>query len=155
MWPLSQFDSVPKSDYMWNTGLKYVNASYSITVHLGCNAMMFLLQLVHFTWCATSNAKNLIIGIIFLTLYSPKFEKIKNLPTVLLKSLNFMSFLSMLIYRELLNHTWYHCKIAWIVLVHGDFFFFYAEFYRVVWTINALLTVRSEMLPFSGNNQNI
>ena len=33
-------------------------------------------------------------------------------------------------------------------------FFFYAEFYRVV-TINALLTVRSEMLQFSGNNQNI
>ena len=30
-----------------------------------------------------------------------------------------------------------------------------AEFYRVVWTINALLTVHSEMLPFSGNNQNI
>ena len=30
-----------------------------------------------------------------------------------------------------------------------------AEFYRVVWTINALLTVCSEMLPFSGNNQNI
>ena len=31
-----------------------------------------------------------------------------------------------------------------------------AEFYRVVWTIiNALLTVRSEMLPFSENNQNI
>ena len=27
--------------------------------------------------------------------------------------------------------------------------------YRVVWTINALLTVRSEMLPFSENNQNI
>ena len=30
-----------------------------------------------------------------------------------------------------------------------------AEFYRGVWTINALLTVHSEMLPFSGNNQNI
>ena len=30
-----------------------------------------------------------------------------------------------------------------------------AEFYRVVWTINALLTVCSEMLPFSGNNPNI
>ena len=30
-----------------------------------------------------------------------------------------------------------------------------AEFYRVVWTINALFTVRSEMLPFSGNIQNI
>ena len=30
------------------------------------------------------------------------------------------------------------------------FFFFNAELYRVVWTINALLTV-----PFSGNNQNI
>ena len=25
----------------------------------------------------------------------------------------------------------------------------------VIWTINALLTVRSEMLPFSGNNHNI
>ena len=35
------------------------------------------------------------------------------------------------------------------------YFFVNAEFYRVVWTINALLTVRSEMLPFSGNNQNI
>ena len=35
------------------------------------------------------------------------------------------------------------------------FFFVNAEFYRVVWTINALLTVRSEMLPFSENNQNI
>ena len=35
------------------------------------------------------------------------------------------------------------------------FFFVNAEFYRVVWTINALLTVRSEMLPFSGSNQNI
>ena len=35
------------------------------------------------------------------------------------------------------------------------FFFFYAEFCRAIWTINALLTVRSEMLPFSGNNQNI
>ena len=33
--------------------------------------------------------------------------------------------------------------------------FFYAEFYRVVWTINALLTVHSDMLPFSINNQNI
>ena len=33
------------------------------------------------------------------------------------------------------------------------FFFFFAEFYRVIWTINALLTVRSEMLQFSGNNQ--
>ena len=30
-----------------------------------------------------------------------------------------------------------------------------AELYRVVWTINALLTVRSEMLQFLGNNQNI
>ena len=29
------------------------------------------------------------------------------------------------------------------------------KFYRVVWTINALLPVHSEMLPFSGNNQNI
>ena len=37
------------------------------------------------------------------------------------------------------------------------FFFVNAEFYRVVivWTINALLTVRSQMLPFSENNQNI
>ena len=35
------------------------------------------------------------------------------------------------------------------------YFLVNAEFYRVVWTINALLTVRSEMLPFSGNNQNI
>ena len=34
-------------------------------------------------------------------------------------------------------------------------FFFSAEFYRVVWTLNALLTVHSEMLPFSGNNRNI
>ena len=25
----------------------------------------------------------------------------------------------------------------------------------IVWTINALLTIRSEMLPFSENNQNI
>ena len=30
-----------------------------------------------------------------------------------------------------------------------------AEFYRVVWTINTLLTDRSEMVQFSGNNQNI
>ena len=30
-----------------------------------------------------------------------------------------------------------------------------AEFYRAVWTIKALLTIRSEMLPFSENNQNI
>ena len=37
------------------------------------------------------------------------------------------------------------------------YFFVNAELYRVVWTINALLTltVRSKMLPFSGNNQNI
>ena len=35
------------------------------------------------------------------------------------------------------------------------FFFVNAEFYRVVWIINALLTVHPEMLPFSGNNQNI
>ena len=35
------------------------------------------------------------------------------------------------------------------------FFFVNAEFYRVVSTINALLTVRSEMFPFSGNNQKI
>ena len=35
------------------------------------------------------------------------------------------------------------------------YFFVNAEFYRVVWTINALLTVRSELVPFSGNNQNI
>ena len=38
---------------------------------------------------------------------------------------------------------------------HIFFLFFYAEFYRVVWTINALLTVRSEMLPISENDQNI
>ena len=48
----------------------------------------------------------------------------------------------------------------WIVLVHGEnenfyFSFVNAEFYRVVWTINALLTIRSEMLPISENNQNI
>ena len=50
----------------------------------------------------------------------------------------------------------------WIVLVHvlakienQSFFFANAEVYRVVWTINVLLTVRSEMLPFSGNNQHI
>ena len=35
------------------------------------------------------------------------------------------------------------------------FFFINAEFHWVVLTINALLTVRSEMLPISGNNQNI
>ena len=35
------------------------------------------------------------------------------------------------------------------------YIFVNAEFYRVVWTINALLTVRSKMLPFSENNQNI
>ena len=37
-----------------------------------------------------------------------------------------------------------------------SFVFVNAEFYRVVWAtcINALLTVRSEMFPFSGNNQN-
>ena len=35
------------------------------------------------------------------------------------------------------------------------YFFVNAEFYRVVWTINVLLTVRSKMIPFSGNNQNI
>ena len=35
------------------------------------------------------------------------------------------------------------------------FFPLNAEFYRIVWTINALFTVRSEMLPFSGNNQKI
>ena len=29
------------------------------------------------------------------------------------------------------------------------------NFIGLYWTINALLTVRSEMLPFSGNNQNI
>ena len=36
-------------------------------------------------------------------------------------------------------------------------FFFYAEYYRVVWTtcINSLWTVYFEMLPLSGNNQNI
>ena len=30
-----------------------------------------------------------------------------------------------------------------------------AESYRVVWTIIAMLTIRSDMLPFSVNNQNI
>ena len=35
------------------------------------------------------------------------------------------------------------------------YFFVNAEIYSVVWTFNALLTVRSEILPFSGNNQNI
>ena len=35
------------------------------------------------------------------------------------------------------------------------FFLVNAEFYRAVWTINALLTVRSKILPFSGNNQSI
>ena len=43
--------------------------------------------------------------------------------------------------------TWQKMKIY--------IFFVNAEFYRVVWAINALLTVRSEMPPFSGNNQNI
>ena len=44
----------------------------------------------------------------------------------------------------------------WIVLVHGenDFFFLMQNLNRVVWTINALLTIRSEMIAFSGNNQN-
>ena len=45
-------------------------------------------------------------------------------------------------------------------MVHGENEIFYfcfvnAEFYRVVWTINALLIIRSEMVPFSENNQNI
>ena len=45
-------------------------------------------------------------------------------------------------------------------MVHGEdehfyFCFVNAEFYRVVWTINALLIIRSEMLPISENNQNI
>ena len=44
--------------------------------------------------------------------------------------------------------TWRKWKLFLLLFVN-------AEFYRVVWTINALLTVRSEMLPFSGNNQNI
>ena len=35
----------------------------------------------------------------------------------------------------------------------NNMFFVNAEFYRVIWTINALLIVRSEMLQFSGNNQ--
>ena len=43
--------------------------------------------------------------------------------------------------------TWRKWKLIFVVVN--------AEFYRVVWTINALLTVRSDMLPFSGNNQNI
>ena len=42
---------------------------------------------------------------------------------------------------------WYMAKMK--------IFFVNAEFYRVALTINALLTVRSEMFPFSGNNQNI
>ena len=46
--------------------------------------------------------------------------------------------------------TMYMAKIIIIIF----FFWVNAEFYRVVWTINALLTVRSEMLPFSGNIQN-
>ena len=44
--------------------------------------------------------------------------------------------------------TWRKWK--WIFFVVVD-----AEFYRVLWTINALLTVCFKMLPFSGNNQNI
>ena len=46
---------------------------------------------------------------------------------------------------------WYMAKMK------INIYFFNAEFYRprVVWIINALLTVRSEMLQFSGNNQNI
>ena len=43
--------------------------------------------------------------------------------------------------------TWRKWKVIYI--------FFNAEVYRVVWTLNALLTVRSEMLPFSRNIQNI
>ena len=43
--------------------------------------------------------------------------------------------------------TWQKLKLI--------YFFVNAEFYRVVWTINALFTVRSQMLPFSRNNQNI
>ena len=43
--------------------------------------------------------------------------------------------------------TWWKLKFI--------FCFVNAEFYRVVWTINALLTIRSEMLPFSENNQNV
>ena len=43
--------------------------------------------------------------------------------------------------------TWWKWKLIYI--------FVNAEFYRVVWPINALLTVRPEMLPFSGNIQNI
>ena len=35
------------------------------------------------------------------------------------------------------------------------FFFVNAEFYRIVWTTNAVLEVRSEMLPFSENIKNI
>ena len=40
--------------------------------------------------------------------------------------------------------TWQKWKLIYI--------FFNAKFYRVALTIDALLTVRSEMLPFSGNN---
>ena len=50
----------------------------------------------------------------------------------------------------------------WIVLVqkYGENEIFYfcfdnAEFNRVVWTINALLTIRSEMLLISENYPNI
>ena len=46
---------------------------------------------------------------------------------------------------------WWKWKLIHVCI----FFFVNAEFYWVVWTINALWTVRSEMLPFSENNQNI
>ena len=44
--------------------------------------------------------------------------------------------------------TWRKLKLFLFFLVN-------AQFYRVVRTFNALLTVHSEMLPYSGNNQHI
>ena len=49
--------------------------------------------------------------------------------------------------------TW--LKLLLFIYLFFIFIFFMQNSYRVVWTINALLTVRSKMLPFSGNNQNI
>ena len=70
------------------------------------------------------------------------------------------------LYAKYMAHTAHQGKeirnlSQWIALVHGEnekiyFCFVNAEFYRVVyWTINALLIIRSKMLPFSENNQNI
>ena len=48
--------------------------------------------------------------------------------------------------------TWRKWKLIYVYI----YLFVNAEFYTVVWTIiNALLTIRYEMLPFSRNNQNI